>query len=158
MNKNRGFTLIELVIVIAIIGVIAAAVLSAINPFENQKISRDTVRVSSLTSLAQALELYFSENKSYPENIAGTTPGSVSAALLKYNSRLTLNDSSNCEYRYVYFPTDNSFVLYAVSEATNFKAPKGQSVVEVASLPSGLSGIQCDGAIHEGNYLIVKSN
>ena len=56
-NLNSGFTLIELIIVIAIIAVLAASIISFINPFEIQRNSRDSIRVSNLNSLSQALEL-----------------------------------------------------------------------------------------------------
>ena len=162
MNKNKGFTLIELIIVIAIIGIIAAAVLSAINPFENQKISRDTIRVSQLTAIAQALELYFSENKSYPRALTSDdTSNNINTLLGKYNSKLNLIDPSGCEIKYIYNSTTNTYSLYSISEATKFNLPKGQSSISL--LPSTslsneeLTAISCTGFTSINNYLLIKS-
>lgn len=54
--RVRGFTLIELLVVIGIIGILAVLVLLAINPQELQKKSRDSQRLSDLTSLGKALD------------------------------------------------------------------------------------------------------
>jgi prepilin-type N-terminal cleavage/methylation domain-containing protein len=42
LMQTRGFTLVELLIVIAVIGILAIAVLAALDPIEQLKKSRDT--------------------------------------------------------------------------------------------------------------------
>jgi len=46
MNRNKGFTLIELIVVIAIIGVLAGVLLIAINPAALLAKGRDAKRIS----------------------------------------------------------------------------------------------------------------
>ncbi len=58
MNQKKGFTLLELLIVIAIIAVLAATVLIVINPAEILRKARDSQRVSDLSSLKSAIGLY----------------------------------------------------------------------------------------------------
>jgi prepilin-type N-terminal cleavage/methylation domain-containing protein len=58
-QTNKGFTLIELLVVIAIIGVLAAVVLLAINPAELLRRSRDSTRLSDLSSLRKAIDATF---------------------------------------------------------------------------------------------------
>lgn len=61
MNKNKGFTLLELLIVIAIIAVLATVVVLILNPVEILRKSRDAQRVSDLNTLKSALGLYLTE-------------------------------------------------------------------------------------------------
>ena len=127
MKKNHGFTLIELVIVIAIIAVLATTIVSVINPVEYQKVARDTVRLSNLNSIAQSLELFFAENKSYPDALANGT-----LDLSAYNSRIVWDDPSNCKYKYEKV-SDSAYNLYAVKESKSFSPPAGQILVKVVN-------------------------
>ncbi len=62
--KKRGFTLIELLVVISIIGLLASVILASVNSARSK--SRDARRVSDLSQMQNALELYYSTNGSYP--------------------------------------------------------------------------------------------
>ncbi|OGE85896.1 MAG: hypothetical protein A3J48_00985 [Candidatus Doudnabacteria bacterium RIFCSPHIGHO2_02_FULL_46_11] len=54
----KGFTLLELLIVIAIIAVLSVILVLVLNPAETLKKSRDTQRMSDLSTLKTALGLY----------------------------------------------------------------------------------------------------
>ena len=60
MKKNRkeGFTLLELLIVIAIIAILSVALVLVLNPAETLKKSRDAQRFSDLATIKVALALY----------------------------------------------------------------------------------------------------
>lgn len=60
MNKKAGFTLLELLVVIGIIGVIVS--LAAVAYSSAQKKSRDSRRQADMKSVQSALEVYYSEN------------------------------------------------------------------------------------------------
>lgn len=55
---SQGFTLLELLIVIAILAILSAALVLVLNPAESMKKSRDTQRMSDLSTLKTALGLY----------------------------------------------------------------------------------------------------
>ena len=62
----RGFTLVELLIVIALIGVLAVAVLAAINPIEQLNRARDTGRESDAAQLLSAIDRYYATQENFP--------------------------------------------------------------------------------------------
>lgn len=65
-SLRRGFTLIELLIVIAVIGILTAAIISILNPAYIQGRARNAARKSDLGAIRSALEMYYSDNGSYP--------------------------------------------------------------------------------------------
>jgi type II secretion system protein G len=64
--KNRGFTLMELLVVMAIIGVLASVVLSSLNVARTK--ARDAQRISDARSIRMAINAYFLDNGSYPNS------------------------------------------------------------------------------------------
>lgn len=57
-NSKKGFTLLELLIVIAILAVLATIVVLVLNPGETLAKSRDTQRLSDLATVKSAISLY----------------------------------------------------------------------------------------------------
>jgi prepilin-type N-terminal cleavage/methylation domain-containing protein len=56
--KNQGFTLLELLIVIAIIAILSVILVLVLDPAETLKKSRDSQRMSDLSTIKTALGLY----------------------------------------------------------------------------------------------------
>ncbi len=69
-NKNRGFTLLELLIVIAIIAILSVALVLVLNPAETLKKARDAQRISDLATLKTAIGLYLTSVS--PAYLGGT--------------------------------------------------------------------------------------
>lgn len=78
MNK-KGFTLIELLVVIAIIGLLST--LAAVVLGSARVKSRDSTRLSNLKQLQTALELYYTDQNSYPAG-EGISLGTASYSCL----------------------------------------------------------------------------
>lgn len=75
--KHRAFTLIELLLVVAIIGLLAGLSLGPITT--GRKLTRDADRKADLTILSQAVDLYVAEKKILPGQ-AGLTCDTYSSA------------------------------------------------------------------------------
>lgn len=57
-SSKKGFTLLELLIVIAIIAILSVVLIVALNPAETLRKTRDSQRISDLASLKTALGIY----------------------------------------------------------------------------------------------------
>lgn len=63
-NHKHGFTLIELMVVISIIGLMASVVLAAMSSARTK--ARDTQRIRDLQEISKAIELYYDKYGYYP--------------------------------------------------------------------------------------------
>lgn len=71
--KAAGFTLVELLVVISILGVLATIGLTAFT--SSQARGRDAQRKSDLKQISSSLELYYSDYGKYPDSSAGKIAG-----------------------------------------------------------------------------------
>jgi len=69
---RKGFTLLEILLVIALIGILVAISLVAINPNKQLAQSRDLVRKADINKIYEALEYYRVSQRTYPAGITET--------------------------------------------------------------------------------------
>lgn len=77
-GHEKGFTLLELLIVISIIAVLSVALVLVLNPAEALKKSRDAQRISDLSTMKTALGLYLTSTTT--PSLAGTANAGCKAA------------------------------------------------------------------------------
>lgn len=68
MKKNKGFSLIELLVVISIIGVLTTVLV--MNFVGSRERARDAQTIQNLNSLKNALRMYYNDNQSYPASLS----------------------------------------------------------------------------------------
>src|SRR5437868_6021872 len=117
----RGFTLIELIVVIALLGVVATLALVTLNPVAQLQKSNDAHRKADLEQLQHALELYYQDQQKYPVSSAdfkimnGATTLSWGSAWAPYMSTLPKDPYLGNTYVY-YSPVSSAgqtYYLYA---------------------------------------------
>lgn len=79
---SQGFTLVELLIVIALIAILSVAVLATINPIEQTNKARDAQYKNDAAEVLSAFERYYASKNEYPWGI----PSSVGATILPSNN------------------------------------------------------------------------
>jgi prepilin-type N-terminal cleavage/methylation domain-containing protein len=70
---KKGFTLVELLIVIALLGAIAVIVIAAINPIEQANKARDAKYSADSSQLVSAMERYYASNSKFPWQVTNPT-------------------------------------------------------------------------------------
>lgn len=94
-SAARGFTIVELLIVIVVIAILAAITITAFNGIQAR--GRDNARIAKIRSIAKALDLYYVDNGRYPPILDGngreTTCGSQTENWGHCDRNKTLADS-----------------------------------------------------------------
>jgi general secretion pathway protein G len=77
-NSEQGFTLIEVLLVVAIIAILAGIVILAINPNKQLGDTRNAQRQADVTTILNAAYQYSIDNQgNIPSSIPTTTPGYI---------------------------------------------------------------------------------
>lgn len=126
--KIKGFTLVELLIVVLVISILSGVTLGVLNSKGVKAKARDSQRIADLKKIQTALELYFSDNRTYPPTTGWATVSLGLIALApSYMNVLPVdpvNDASNgdicngvSEYAYGYYSaTGTNYYLGATME------------------------------------------
>lgn len=67
--NEEGFTLLEILLVVAAIGILAGIVILALNPSKNLSETRDAQRQTDVNTILNAVWQYYIDNEALPTNI-----------------------------------------------------------------------------------------
>lgn len=107
-SRSSGFTLIELLVVIAIIGLLASVVLVSLNSARSK--SRDAKRLADVRQLASAMELYMSDNNTYPPTTASLVTSYI-GVWPRYPTPIDGASCSTATYAFATTPTATSYAI-----------------------------------------------
>lgn len=105
--SQKGFTLLELLIIIAVVAVLMAVAYVAINPAERLAQARDAERITDIHALADAMELYALDNDGYPAEADGYNGkigigGDIDTLLADYIAEVPADPAYDSDH-YYYF-------------------------------------------------------
>lgn len=80
MKQQKGFTLVELLVVISIIGLLSTLAVVALNQARVR--ARDSKRLSDIKQIQTALELYYADQGVYPVEATAITLGEDATDIL----------------------------------------------------------------------------
>jgi prepilin-type N-terminal cleavage/methylation domain-containing protein len=159
VDVQKGFTLIEILIVVGIIGLLASVVLSGLGSVRGR--GRDARRIADLRSVQQGLELYYTRCQHYPGGSQcdeGTTPSSWTALKdIMIGSGLGItavpsdplyaSDPSK-NYKYAVRSDEQGYILEAVLEDQDANSPIYKDAYR--ETPSGFGGmnVNCSAGGH----------
>lgn len=143
-NKTNGFTLVELLIVIGIIGILATLLMS--NFIGVRQRARDAQRKSDIRQIQSALEIYRSDQDTYP-SATNSSVGACASSLTGGSPANTYMrkipcDPSGSSYQfnngnYYYSVGSNSYVLQSCLENSSDSQGTGASGVPSGGTTSG---------------------
>lgn len=127
----NGFTIVELLIVVVVIGLLAAITIVAYNGIQQR--GRDAERSAEMNTIEKALALYFIDNGSYPTctntvYVPGSTAGGcnftviTSSLVPKYINAMPTDpiNSGNDKYMYAYGFRKTGATTYSGDTSNNY--------------------------------------
>ena len=120
---KKGFTLVELLIVISILGILAAFTMSIMNTRQQKARAEDSVRQATVSKLGQIIDAFYVAEGFYPGSVypsgnplgTGVSPGPNRTTLLNY---VGVWPVQNTEFygTYLYYPiTEGTVTVSCVS-------------------------------------------
>ncbi len=123
LRNNQGFTIVELLIVVVVIGILAAIVTAAYTGI--QTTARDSVRKNDIKSLSKAIEAFYAVNGNYPMPSGWCTQishptytNSFHAELSEFLDKSIFDPQYEATYQDYFYRNvgDQSYYLYAELE------------------------------------------
>lgn len=110
LKSRRGYTLLELLVVITVIAIIAS--IGLVTYAGTSKKARDTKRKGDLDAIANAMEQYYAIcGSTYPSASAGKVPTSIACASPVQTIMATVPADPNAAVRYNMSGTGTSFSI-----------------------------------------------
>lgn len=131
-RKQRGFTFVELMVVIAIVILIFTLVSVLVNPVDQIKKARDNQRLSDITTLDRVINEYLLNNVRYPDqesilrcsnilpsgssDLDNSNPGWIYENLSSYTEKLPTDPLNTDTFHYCYIHNATGYEISAKLE------------------------------------------
>ena len=138
MKKNRGFTLIEILLVIAILAILAGIVIVAVNPFKQLADARNAQRRADATTILNGVYQYTVDNSGTLPATITTTPTAVCTTGGTCTGLIDLAVLSNAEKYLTSLPKDPSS---ATANSTGYNISKSANGRVTVVAPSAENGV-----------------
>jgi type II secretion system protein G len=125
--NGRGFTLVEMLVVITIIGILSSVVMTSLN--SSRAKARDSKRVGDIKQIQLALALYQDANSQYPDTLDKLTG---------YMPNIPTDPSNQASYAYAYRTEGSKRIDYHLGASLEANSPAFQDASKFTSL--GQSG------------------
>lgn len=137
-TKNRGFTIVELLIVIVVIGILAAIVIVAYQGVTSR--ANDNVVKTDLKNLANKLQIYYVHNDEYPSTTTQMESLGFKATRGSYDETV-----GNMLYCTIATGTNARFVVAAKSKSkTQFTHSSNRGGQTYTGAWTGAHGTDCN--------------
>lgn len=122
--KKKGFTLIELMIVVAIIGILAAVAIP--NMVYTKKKARLSACISNLKAIAGALDMYASDNRDHFPTGTDSTPAASGDILMStgYTKAAVVCPVTEADYLYNGAWTDDVYTVECANPGDHYYNPQ----------------------------------
>lgn len=150
LRNHRGFTLIEVLIVVAIISILASVVLIGLGP--TRRLGRDARRISDLRQVQNGLELYFNRCGYYPGTAQASAPCGAYSAIASW-ADLTAAISGSGFGSIPNDPTGGTNYLYGASAngvgyVLGAKLEDAGSSALTQDIDGIVNGVNCDDPVY----------
>lgn len=137
--RQRGFTIVELLIVIVVIAILAAITIVAYNGIQNR--AADTAIKSDLRNIANKLAVFNVDNSRYP---TAAQLDSLDFKLANANYAISPTTVMNFTYCYDNISTPTVYAIVAMSKSGNiFYIDSSSPITAYTATWTGNSGTNC---------------
>lgn len=146
MRGRSGFTIVELLIVIVVIGILAAITIVAFNGVQQR--ANNTAKYQAAASYEKSLQLYATEHNGYPSMGAGSVCLGAGYTVRSPDTVGSCGGSDYTTKEDAIFNTAMQEVLASFPEANNKVVAKQDGVTFVGITLTNWSGFTVDGESH----------
>lgn len=161
-RKKLGFTLVELMVVIAIIGILATLIMVTLD--NTKSTARNTRRLADIKELQLALKLFYNDNGFYPTAITAGT--SISRNGVNYLLRVPENPKPwndgtclNQDYRYQQIESGQRYTItFCLSDSTDdlSSGSKLATANGILNCAEGYVGIPGSATFQTNDFCVMK--